>query len=459
MDKVLKINNLDYESPDIACVIRSTRRAKAFPFPTKYENCIGNEKIEFLINTGGFIDTYKSSLALKLRVNAPVPQNDSEFNAYQFDFDSNLNSNASILNLISEIYLESRDGSLIYRQNYVNMMQTVNQYIMSNQYKNNTMTLLGGIAIDDPEASYQDYVVNKDVNFNIPMWLLGDFFNTSQLLHPNLSGSKLTIILANPKLSIVGFAGNGNQVALPDSLSITISDISLNLQQCELYDGIQAVLKSSLLGGLKHPFYNNYNSKFVPTSSSFTYNVQFAASIITYVAVKFFPRNRDLTTSPMAGADVYQLSPQQSDTNALGFSIRARLNGKNYPTYNITTATQAYVNTIQALTPLAHSDTQDVDPLRDINNQSSGCIPYSDYCYNSLVGTNVVSGNSKGGFIIGISLEKNRDIGLSGDATTASKTVSLEIEGLTNYDLFDMYVQLQYLSIATIYENNIIVSK
>jgi hypothetical protein len=139
--------------------------------------------------------------------------------------------------------------------------------------------------------------------------------------------------------------------------------------------------------------------------------------------------------------------------------VRARLNGKAYPTYNITTATQAYVNTIQALNPIAHSDTQDVDPLQNINKLGSGCVPYPNYCDNRLVGGTFVSGYSKGGFIIGISLEKNRDIGLSGPNTTASKTVSIEIEGLTNYDLFDMYTQLQYLSVASIHENNVIISK
>ena len=443
MDNVLQINNLDFTMPDVSCAVKSTRRTRTNAFPTRYENCIGNEKIEFLFNTGTYIDPAKSSLVFKLRVNTADPN----FFRYAFDKDEYENSGASVLNLISEIYHESKDGSLMYKQNYVNLMQTTREYIVSNEWKNNVGTLIGGFPVDNPNFEYQRFATNVDVSMNIPLASLADFFNTRSLLHPVLSGSKLTIILSNPKLNIVG------PIPVPADTSITLSDIGLNLQQVELYDGIEAVIKSSLLGGIKYPFYNVYNSKYQPTSTSFTFNIQFAASIITYVAIKFFPK---IQISTVASASISELSPSQNlDDNALGFSIRARLNGKAYPNYNITTAPQAYLNTIQALNPISHSDTQDVDPLQNINHLGSGCVPYSNYCFNDAI----LTGYSKGGFIIGFSFEKNRDIGLSGESTTASKTVSIEVEGFTEYASFDMYAQLQYLSVATIYENNVIISK
>ena len=456
MNNVLEINNLDFTAPDVACAVRTTKRTKTYAFPTQYDNCIGNERIEFLFNTGTYIDPAKSSLTFKLRVNTAASQ--AAFLKYAFDYYDNYNSGASVLNLISEIYHESKDGSLMYKQNYVNLMQTTREYIVSNEWKNNVNTLIGGFPADNPTFGYQRFAVNTDVSFNIPLSCLADFFSTSQLMHPVLlSGSKLSIILANPKKSIIGYDGNNAPIiTLPADMSITLSNISLNLQQCELYDGIQAVIKSSLLNGIKYPFYNVYNSKYEPASTSFTYNIQFAASVITYVAIKFFPKNQD---SPVASASILDLSPPQNDTNALGFSVRARLNGKAYPSYNITTATQAYANTVQALNPISHSDKQDVDPLRNINHLGSGCVPYSKYCNNAIVDGSLITGDAYGGFIIAISLEKNRDIGLSGPNTTASKTVSIEIEGFTNYHLFDMYTQLQYLTVASIHENNIIISK
>jgi hypothetical protein len=458
MDNVLQINDLDFTASDIACAVRASRRSNTHAFPTQYENCIGNEKIEFLFNTGTYIDPAKSSLVFKLRVNT----SNGAFIKYSFDNYLYQNSGASVLNLISEIYHESKDGSLMYKQNYVNIMQTTREYIVSNEWKNNVGTLIGGFAQDNPTFSYQDFATNTDVSINIPLASISDFFNTRSLMHPNLlSGSKLTIILSNPKLNIIAYNGStGTPMAVPADTTVTFSNIGLNLQQVELYDGIQAVIKSSLLGGIKYSFYNVYNSKYEPTSTSFTFNIQFAASIVTYIAIKFYPRQRasisDLE-STIASASISELSPTLSnlDDNSLGFSIRARLNGKAYPNYNITTAPQAYINTIQALNPISHSDTQNVDPLQNINHLGSGCVPFSNYCFN----TTTTTGQSKGGFIIAFSLEKNRDIGLSGESTTASKTISIEVEGFTKYELYDMYAQLQYLSVASIYENNVIISK
>jgi hypothetical protein len=456
MDNVLQINNLDFTTLEGACAVRATRRSKTYAFPTQYDNCIGNEKIEFLFNTGTYIDPAKSSLVFKLRVNS----SNGVFIKYSFDNYLYQNSGASVLNLISEIYHESKDGSLMYKQNYVNIMQTTREYIVSNAWKNNVNSLIGGFPGDNPNFSYQDFATNRDVSFNIPLSCLADFFSTRSLMHPTLlSGSKLTIILSNPKLNIIAFnGGTTTPMAVPADTTVTFSNIGLNLQQVELYDGIQAVIKSSLLGGIKYPFYNVYNSKYEPTSTSFTFNIQFAASIVTYVAIKFFPRQKaNPAESTVASASISDLSPTISnlDDNSLGFSIRARLNGKAYPNYNITTAPQAYLNTIQALNPISHSDTQNVDPLQNINHLGSGCVPFSNYCFN----TTTTTGQAKGGFIVAFSLEKNRDIGLSGESTTASKTISIEVEGFTKYELFDMYAQLQYLSVASIYENNVIISK
>lgn len=456
MDNVLQINNLDFTTPEGACAVRATRRSNTHAFPTQYDNCIGNEKIEFLFNTGTYIDPAKSSLVFKLRVNS----SSGIFFKYSFDNYLYQNSGASLLNLISEIYHESKDGSLMYKQNYVNIMQTTREYIVSNAWKNNVGTLIGGFAADNPTFGYQDFATNRDVSVNIPLSCLADFFSTRSLMHATLlSGSKLTIILSNPKLNIIAYNGtSANTMAVPADTTITLSNIGLNLQQVELYDGIEAVIKSSLLGGIKYPFYNVYNSKYEPTSTSFTFNIQFAASIVTYIAIKFFPRQKaNPAESTVASASISDLSPTISnlDDNSLGFSIRARLNGKAYPNYNITTAQQGYLNTIQALTPISHSDTQNVDPLQNINHLGSGCVPYSNYCFN----TTTTTGQAKGGFIVAFSLEKNRDIGLSGESTTASKTISIEVDGFTKYELFDMYAQLQYLSVASIYENNVIISK
>jgi hypothetical protein len=239
------------------------------------------------------------------------------------------------------------------------------------------------------------------------------------------------------------------------------------LHQIELYDGIQAVIKSSALNlnkGLQFPFYCFHNSKYTPESSSFTYNIQLAASKVSYVAVKFFRRNRadDVPTdSPNKAANIYQLNKNQNggDDNGLGFSIRAKLGEQYYPVYTITTATEAYIQTVQALNPISYSDTEDVDPLKVINKLQSGCVPYSNYCNTIISPGTFQPGNTSGGTIYAISLEKSNNVGLTGEKTTASRVISVEIEGMPAYDEFDMYTQVQYLAVASIFENNVVISK
>jgi hypothetical protein len=239
------------------------------------------------------------------------------------------------------------------------------------------------------------------------------------------------------------------------------------LHQVELYDGIQAVIKSSALNlnkGLQFPFYCFHNSKYTPESSSFTYNIQLAASRVSYVAIKFFRRDRSTDApddSPMRAPNINQLNDNQTggDANGLGFSIRAKLGEQHYPVYNITTATEAYLQTVQALNPIAYSDTEDVDPLKVINKLQSGCVSYTSYCNTLITSTLYQPGDTYGGTIFAISLEKSNNVGLTGEKTTASRVISVEIEGLPNYADYDMYTQVQYLAVASVFENNCIVSK
>jgi hypothetical protein len=168
-----------------------------------------------------------------------------------------------------------------------------------------------------------------------------------------------------------------------------------------------------------------------------------------------------LTDSPIKAANIYQLNKNQNggDDNGLGFSIRAKLGEQYYPVYNITTATEAYIQTVQALNPISYSDTEDVDPLKVINKLQSGCVPYSNYCSTIINEALYQPGETTGGTIYAISLEKSNNVGLTGEKTTASRVISVEIEGMPAYDEFDMYTQVQYLAVASVFENNVVISK
>jgi hypothetical protein len=462
MSSELAINNLIYQAPDVSCAARNTKRTQIFAFPNTYPECTGGEVIPILFNTGGaYIDATKSSIQFKLQVNSPP--NVLEFFAFDIDGASTINTGSTVLNLISQVIHETKDGQLLYKEYYKNMMQTIREYKISLETKD-SLAIFGGY-IDNDE--YQWYPAGETVSFNLPLSMISPLFNTSSILpYQLISGSKLTLVVANPLLNIVGIK-NRNYVALPPGLTVSFVDIAVNLHQIELHDGIQAVIKSSALNlnkGLQFPYYCFHNSKYTPESSSFTYNIQLAASKVSYVAIKFFRRDRSADQpkeSPIRAANIYQLNKNQNgnDDNGLGFSIRAKLGEQYYPVYNITTATEAYTQTVQALNPISYSDTEDVDPLKVINKLQSGCVPYFNYC-NTIINPGVyLPGDTSGGTIFAISLEKSNNVGLTGEKTTASRVISVEIEGMPAYDEFDMYTQVQYLAVASIFENNVVISK
>jgi hypothetical protein len=201
-DPILEINNLIYKSPEVACVARNTKRTQMFVFPNIHENCSGGEVIPILFNTGGcMVDATKSSIQFKLQINVadPGPMR-------YFAFDSNVgatgaigeelndypneNSGSTVLNLISSVYHENKDGSLLYRENYKNMMQTMREYKISIEEKG-IMSMYGGWDRSHVERQWPYYQINVPVNFNLPLRLISPFFNTSKMIpYQLLSGSK-----------------------------------------------------------------------------------------------------------------------------------------------------------------------------------------------------------------------------------------------------------------------------
>ena len=141
----------------------------------------------------------------------------------------------------------------------------------------------------------------------------------------------------------------------------------------------------------------------------------------------------------------------------MGFSIQAKVGEMLVPKFKIDTAVQAYVETCDALDRVPFKNTENPDPLKVINQLSSGTVPYNNYCFNVLQPSTYYSGDSTGCFCIAINLEKYG--GLSGLSTNANRLLALHIDGLTNYADYEAYVQVQYMSNVSMVENNIIVSK
>jgi len=470
MNSILEINNLTYTLPSVSVASKQTQRTRSFAFPQNYINAQAGDVIPILVNSGrSYLDGRQSSLNFVLKANVP-PENAMEY----FGFDSGFNyknSGATVLNLISELLIESRDGTVLYRENFVNIMQNIREYKISIE-KKNMLTMIGGSYDTESwnDANFPFYKVNLNNSFNINLSDLCPMFNTSNLLLPELiTGCKISLVLSQLKQNIIAINQNQQLVDVPDDITFDITDVSLYLHQVDLYDGVQSVIKNSLTSlnkGLEFPYYCYHNSRFRPTSSSFTYDVQLSCQNVQYIAIKFFRRDYVQQESPVATATIADLrSENPADDNALGFSIRARIGSQYYPNYPILSATEAYINTCQALNGISFSDTQDIDVLKNTNKLTSGMMPYSNYCINGEFNDPIPdsgsyrSGLSSGAFLVAISLEKSNNVSLTGVQTTQGRTVSIDIQGLENYDLFDLYTQVQYLTVVSVTENNCIVSK
>jgi hypothetical protein len=469
MNSILEINNLTYTLPNVGVAAKQTQRTRSFAFPQNYSDVQAGDVIPILVNSGrSFIDGRQSSLNFTLKANI----SDLLLPMKYFSFDYGIttqNSGASILNAISELLIESRDGTILYRENFLNIMQNIREYKISVE-KKDMLTLIGGAYdnIKSADLNYPFYLVNLENNFNIPLSTLCPLFNTSNLLLPELiTGCKISLVLSNLKQNIIALDQAFQMVDVPDVITFDINNVSLYLHQVDLYDGVQSVIKNCLqVGkGLEFPYYCYHNSRFRPTSTSFTYDVQLSCQNIQYIAIKFFRREYAQQNSTVGSETIANLrTTPTTDDNALGFSVRARIGSQYYPNYPILSATEAYINTTQALNPISFSDTQDIDVLKNTNKLTSGTMYYGNYCTNNYfddpAGTGeYLSGDSFGGFVVAISLEKSNNVSLTGVETTQGRTISIDIQGLERYYDIDLYTQVQYLSVVSVTENNCIVSK
>lgn len=469
-DEILQLNQLDFSQPKILNPSKKTEKIDIPVNPNRYDECVGGEQIPIIFDNlkpNTYIDGSKSSLSFQLQVNAPIPLAPANFTFYRFDLAGYNDSGSSVLNLFSDALHQTENNQTLYRENYINIMQTFRNFRISEEHRQN-LTMIGGsraeisyIAPANPELPAQPiYGINKPNTFDIPFSAISPFWNTSQLLPAELlQKSALYLKVADPRLFLSGLNGSADTNTLvPVGTTISFINISLKLHRTELYDNIQSAIKSSQL---EFSYLTNHNIVYQPTSTDFVIPVNLAASKVSYVAVKFYKRNRAPTTTEtiIGGGEIYQLgTPNNSDDNGLcGIRIQAKVGEMFVPKFVIDTAVQAYISTCDALDRVPFKNTENPDPLKIINQLASGTVPYNNYCFNARTPNTYLASRSTGCFCVAINLQKYG--GLSGLSTNANRLLALHIEGLTNFALYDAYVQVQYMSNVSMMENNIIVSK
>ena len=457
--EVLEVNNLTYEEVESACVTEKCIRNAIFANPPVYNDITGGEVIQILINSGAeHVDGSKSTLNLQIKINC----DDVSASLFRFDLanQSAINSGASVLNLISQVQLESKDGQLLFRENFVNIMQTIREFRL-NQEAKNQLSMMGGYqaTLND----YPAYPLNKFISFSVPLGLIAPFFNTASLIPSFLiAGSVLRLQMSIPTESVILYASDGSSI-IQKPVTLDIQNLSLYLQESKLYDGVESIMKNSVMKmnkGLSFPYYQNFNTVYIPTASSFQFDIQVACSKAAYVVFKFVDIDAgNGLLSPVGTKSIYTLNDNSniSDPNGLGFDFRVRLGQMCLPLYPVQTAVEAYKLVSDALNPISYSNCQDIDVLKDKNKLMSSCVPYNYYSYSTISPYTI--GLSKRGTMFGVSLERSSGVNLGGLSTNANKVITIEVNGLTAYSRCKLYASVQYLTVASVYENNVVVSK
>jgi hypothetical protein len=460
-EDILHLNHLSYTTPESLLCSKKTTRTSYPIYSNRYDNCIGGEVLQIPfenIPECCYIDGSKSSISLKINVNIPNPTapDDVYFWSTEISDATYANTGATIVNLIKSAVHQLDNNDILYRENFLYMMQTIREYSQSFERKR-VLTEVGGYGTN--ENKYNQYGVNKNTSFNIPLYLLSPFWNTASLIPSKiLKNSKLSLVVNKLNESLIAYQGDSVATrSFPDDASITFSEMSLNLYQTELYDQLDKSIKNQIM---HFPYYSNNNDIHLLTSSSFMINIPLQASNLAYVALKFRPDGG----SPIESASIQDLGDVKTqDNNYLPIKLQARINGMIFPGFAINDSVQAYIESINALQTISYPNAQNVDEMKIQNKLMGGTISYYQFCNSQIIGPgpvySLVSGFSSGGVIFAIDLQKSNNVSLSGVEVNASRNLTIEIEGLDNYDNLTLFSQVRYMNVATIDKDKIVIMK
>jgi len=457
---ILHLNHLTYATPESLLCSKKTTRTRYPIYSERYDNCIGGEVLQIPfenIPDCCYIDGSKSSISLKINVNVPTPTaaDDVYFWSTENSDPVYANTGATIVNLIKSAVHQLDNNDILYRENFLYMMQTIREYSQSFERKR-VLTEVGGYGTN--ENKYNQYGVNKNTSFNIPLYLLSPFWNTASLIPSKiLKNSKLSLVVNKLNESLIAYQRDSVTTrSFPADASITFSEMSLNLYQTELYDELDKSIKNQII---HFPYYSNNNDIHLLTSSSFMINIPLQASNLAYVALKFKP-NGD---SPIESAEIKDLGDVKPDNNYLPIKLQARINGMIFPGFPINDSVQAYIESINALQTISYPNAQNVDEMKVENKLMGGTISYYQFCNSQIeqVGQayKLTSGFSSGGVIFAINLQKSNNVSLTGLEVNASRNLTIEIEGLDNYDNLTLFSQVRYMNVATIDKDKIVIMK
>jgi hypothetical protein len=473
MEEILNANKLLYSLPiGVDAVSNSTTTITNFN-PNSYETTGGDTMFVQFPKTTTYLDAQNSYIKLKLKV-----QNVNDGTLYCFSNYTNdqpidgFNIGASVMNLIDSVELISEGGQCLFKELFVNQMQTVREY-RNNISRKNYLSFMGGIADNDradptiPENRYPVYDGEKDTSFYIPLTEIGGgFFNGVLIPDLLLSNAILKIKLANVGQNTKSYKIN---VDNPDKIILesvstannnaVLTNVALILSQKELYEEVRETINKKLKSpeGLEYSYYTNFNTSYVfennTAGQDYKIPLNLSAGKIKYVAIKpTLPPIQGLPVIPLASAvwDNYYdpaLDLKTTVSYNMPFGLFVRLGNNVLSTYEVKTIPEMYETTIRSLSNISYGDCQDIDVDRCINKKSTSCVSFYNY---AKLDRNVKM-QSDYGVLFAFNFDRVEGLNVSGLSTGIERLLEINVSKFRTNNTPTWYFQIQYLQTANIF--------
>lgn len=489
---LIDMNHLRYEMVESVVATANCNRNICNFNPNSYNNVTGSEQLTVLLNVGSsYTDGQKSMLQMTLTVNVG-DQSTAKFFSFgnntkrEVDGSGALNSGGSLLNLFSEVNHASKSGDLLYRELFKNQTQTTSRLYQVDKSRRGYLGTAGGAQEIDGALKFSVFPVNQPVTLEMSLCELAAFWNTSQLIPPQLiSGSLLRLTIAPISSALVFYTDAGSTLVTADPLltNISLKNVLCYLHQSELYDSVNSLLlasaQSAETNGLQFCYNTFFNTIVNPTAPSFSFDIQLSAAKMSYLVLKFIPKNpwkgyvegadankgvAPYKYDPMAAANLIDLNGTTAvaatgDSNSLGFTMQVRLGNLILPLFPVSSAVDMYQQTANCLNPISYSGCQDPDPLKVINKLMGGTISYSEYSSVNKVGEDTKYGVGSGGCLFAFSFERASAVNVGGLSSNNARILSVEVNNMAQAAQFQCIASVCYLQVANVSNENVIINK
>lgn len=471
---LLAINNMSYESVSQLAVFSQRQGNVNYFNPQSFENILqGSQQaiVQFNVSTAYTLGQ-TSFLNLELTVNAT--SENTPFFAFGVNTPEKINGGGSVLNLITDLLIQSKTGEQLARLQYANhYWSSVLPFSKDREAYNYMMGMMGG-AVDVMEPSgtrkeYPLYPVNTPITFSIPLAYLHPIFSTQAPLPASLlSGAKIILNFGDVARGIKLYNSSPNPVATSPS-KVSCSNMFLSLDNTTAYDSINMLVnqasQSLSTSGLQFPYYSFDSAINQGTGAGAnSFNINLSVAKANSVLIKFvrIPQPGDnLDTYDYFATASFAEMFGESKVNAFdaGCSLQLRIGSELMPTYLLTSIPLVYQQTLNAVIPYSNPSTNDPDTLKVANKH--GYCNFSLLDYNKILndGQTLSINSGSGCSLIGFDLSRSTQLATSGVSTNNSRVLSLQLNTKANLSQYKCYIFTSYLTLANITTDNIVVDR